>query len=47
VTYATGQPVGFADHAAVNKILADAKPTDYGLRSLVHAVVASELFQSK
>lgn len=47
VTYATGQPVGFGDHQAVNRILADAKASDYGLRSLVHAVVASELFRSK
>jgi mono/diheme cytochrome c family protein len=47
VTYATGQPVGFSDHAAVAKILAEARPGDYGLRSLVQAVVASELFRSK
>ncbi|NBR84736.1 MAG: DUF1592 domain-containing protein [Proteobacteria bacterium] len=47
VTYATGQPVGFGDHAAVNRILTEAKATDYGLRSLVHAVVASELFRTK
>lgn len=47
VTYATGQPVGFGDHAAVDKILAEVQPTDYGLRSLVHAVVASEVFRSK
>ncbi len=47
VTYATGHPVGFSDHAAVIQIVAEAKKLDYGLRSLVHAVVASELFQSK
>jgi len=47
VTYATGQPVGFGDHQAVNRILTDAKKSDYGLRTLVHAVVASELFQQK
>ncbi len=47
VTYATGQPVGPGDHAAVNQILAEAKAKDYGLRTLVHAVVASELFRSK
>ena len=47
VTYATGQPVGFSDHAAVGRILAEAKGADYGLRSLVHAVVGSELFRSK
>ena len=47
VTYATGQPVGFGDHAAVERILAEAKPADYGLRTLVQALVASELFRSK
>ena len=47
ITYATGNPVGPADHAAVKRILADAKQADYGLRSLVHAIVASELFRSK
>jgi mono/diheme cytochrome c family protein len=47
VTYATGQPVGFDDRQAVDQILAEAKATDYGLRSLIHEVVASELFRSK
>ncbi len=47
VTYATGHPVGFSDHQAVSRILTEAKPSDYGLRSLVHAVVASDLFQKK
>jgi hypothetical protein len=47
IIYATGQPVGFSDHAVVDDILEEAKASDYGLRSLVHAVVASELFQMK
>ena len=47
VTYATGQPVGFSDHHVVTQILTDAKQSDYGLRSLVHAVVASDLFLKK
>ncbi|MBS0204283.1 MAG: DUF1592 domain-containing protein [Planctomycetes bacterium] len=47
VTYATGQPVGFGDHKIVDQILAATKESDYGLRSLVHAVVASELFLRK
>lgn len=47
VTYATGQPVGYGDHLTVDRIVAEAKTSDYGLRSLVHAVVASELFRSK
>jgi hypothetical protein len=47
ITYATGQPVGLGDRPAVNLILAQSRPTDYGLRTLVHAIVASELFQQK
>ncbi|OYW27054.1 MAG: hypothetical protein B7Z47_07015, partial [Chthoniobacter sp. 12-60-6] len=47
VTYATGQPVRFSDREAVDQILAETRASDYGLRSLVHAVVASELFQRK
>jgi hypothetical protein len=47
ITYSTGQPVGPADLPAVNLILAQSKPTDYGLRTLVRAIVASEVFQSK
>lgn len=47
VTYATGQPVGFGDHAEVGRILAKTQTSNYGLRSLVHEVVRSELFLSK
>ena len=47
VTYATGEPVSSRDSQAVNQILTQAKGSDYGLRSLVHAVVASELFRRK
>ena len=47
VTYATGHPVGFGDHLAVRQIVAETEKSDYGLRSLVHAVVASELFRNK
>jgi hypothetical protein len=47
VTYATGQPVGFDDRQAVDRILAEARDSDYGLRTLIQAVVASELFQHK
>lgn len=47
VTYATGQPVGFGDRQQVDQILAEVRDSDYGLRSLIHAVVASELFRSK
>jgi mono/diheme cytochrome c family protein len=47
ITYATGQPVGFDDRQAVDQILAEARNSDYGLRTIIHAVVASELFRNK
>ena len=47
VTYATGQPVGFEDYQVVDAILEETKASDFGLRSIVHAVIASELFQKK
>ena len=45
--YATGAGIRFTDRAAIDAIVARAKPTQHGLRSLVQEVVASELFQTK
>jgi hypothetical protein len=47
VTYATGEPVRFGDHQLVDEILDETRESGYGLRSLVHGVVASELFLRK
>jgi mono/diheme cytochrome c family protein len=47
VTDATGAPVGFADRAAVEKVLDRTADSRYGLRSLIHAIVESTLFQRK
>jgi hypothetical protein len=47
VTYATGHPVAPGDRAAVGRILAEARESDFGLRKIVHSIVASELFQRK
>ncbi|MFM7056659.1 MAG: DUF1592 domain-containing protein [Planctomycetota bacterium] len=47
VCYATGQPVGLGDQQGIRQILAATRDADYGLRSMIHAVVASELFQGK
>lgn len=47
LTYATGQPIGLSDRRDVDQILVDTQATDYGVRSLVHAVVASDLFRRK
>ncbi|QDU26240.1 hypothetical protein ETAA8_13160 [Anatilimnocola aggregata] len=45
--YATGAGVRFSDREAINTIIAKTKPTHHGLRSIVEAVVASDLFQTK
>ncbi len=47
VVYATGAPVRFSDRAAVDRIAAATRGGGYGVRSLVHAVVQSELFREK
>jgi hypothetical protein len=47
VTYATGAPVGFADRAEVERILDASAKDNYGLRTLVHEIVQSELFRNK
>jgi len=45
--YATGAGIRFADREAIDRIVAKTKATKHGLRSLVHEVVASDLFQTK
>lgn len=46
VTYATGAPVTPLDHPAIDALVADVGG-DYGMRSLIHAVVQSGLFRHK
>jgi hypothetical protein len=45
--FATGAPVRFSDRDEIEKILTASKAHQYGVRSLVHAVVQSELFRNK
>ncbi|MEM7698483.1 MAG: DUF1592 domain-containing protein [Verrucomicrobiota bacterium] len=45
--YATGAPVGFADREAIDAIMAELKPKRYGVRSMIHAIIASDLFLEK
>lgn len=47
LTYALGRRVGFADGDFVEAMQSDWKKDDYRMRSLIHAIVASEEFQSK
>lgn len=45
--YATGAPVRFADREPVEAILERAASSHYGVRSLIHELVQSELFRNK
>lgn len=47
VIYSTGAPVGFGDRPKVESILDRAKPEGYGVKSLIHGIIESELFRSK
>jgi Protein of unknown function (DUF1592)/Protein of unknown function (DUF1588)/Protein of unknown function (DUF1585)/Protein of unknown function (DUF1587)/Protein of unknown function (DUF1595)/Planctomycete cytochrome C len=47
VIYATAAPVRFGDRAAVERIITAARPREFGVRSLVHEIVQSDLFRSK
>ncbi len=45
--YATGAPVRFSDRAAIERIVEASKVDQYGLRSIIHQIVQSDLFRDK
>jgi len=47
ITYSTGAPVTFGDRQALEAILNAAEKDRYGLRTLIHHIVQSELFTHK
>ena len=47
VTYATGAGISFSDRAAIEAIVARTRTGGHGVRSMLHAVVASPLFLNK
>jgi hypothetical protein len=47
LVFATGAPERFSDRVAVEKIVQGAKARQFGVRSLVHGLVQSELFLQK
>jgi hypothetical protein len=47
VTYATGTPVRFGDRTELEKILNQSKETGYGVRSIIHAIIETDLFLNK
>jgi hypothetical protein len=47
VVYATGAPIGYADREQIERILDRAAKDHYGVRTLVHEVVQSDIFLRK
>lgn len=47
IVYATGASVGYSDREVVEALLIDLESSDYGVRSMIHAVVQSPLFLEK
>lgn len=45
--YATGAGVAFSDRAEIDRIIHQSRDTHFGTRSLVHAVIQSDTFQTK
>jgi hypothetical protein len=45
--YATGAPVRFGDRTEIEKILQRASASQYGVRTLIHELVQSDLFLNK
>lgn len=45
--YATGAPIGFSDRTEIAKIVARNRSEGYGVRSLIHDIVQSDLFLNK
>ena len=47
LTYATGAPIRYSDEPAVDRIVSDSKASKYGIRTLIHAALTSDLFLKK
>src|SRR5262249_26770246 len=45
--YATGARVSFADRRSIDEILQRSRSKNYGLRSMLHAMIDSSLFLNK
>lgn len=47
VVYSTGAPVGFADQLAVEAMMKSLAKRNYGIRSMIHEIVQSDMFRNK
>jgi hypothetical protein len=47
LVYGTGSTIQFADRREINKIVEQTADSEYGMRSLLHAIITSDIFLSK
>ena len=47
IAYSTGAQIQFADRPELETMLKESRDYSYGIRSLIHAVVQSDLFRNK
>ncbi len=47
ITYSTGTPVRFGDRPALETILHNSEKTGYGIRTIIHEIIQSTVFQYK
>ena len=47
VVFSTGAPVRFSDREAIERLVQLGKSDDHGVRSMVHAIIQSDLFRNK
>jgi len=47
IIYSTGSPVGISDQPVVDEMMSSLEETEYGIRSMIHIVVQSDLFRNK
>lgn len=47
LTFSTGRKMGFSDRPEIYKIVEDSSESGHGIRDLIHAAVASEIFRHK
>jgi hypothetical protein len=47
IIYSTGAPIQFSDRPQIARILAKTRSSGYGIKSLIHQIVQSDLFRNK
>lgn len=47
MVYGTGAPIGFSDRREIEEILERSRASDFGLRTIIHEIVQSEIFLNK